>query len=416
VEHPVEALPLREWLRPGARICILFTDITRATPNDRIIPWLLGYLEEAGVQREQITLLNQLGTHRPNTPEELEKMLTPAVVAGYRVINHEPENHAACVALGQTRTGTPAWINREAVEADVRIVTGFIEPHFFAGFSGGPKGIMPGVAHVETVMSNHGVHNIGDPRATFGICEGNPLWEELRDIALRAGPSFLLNVTLNDHRAMTGVFAGDLIAAHRAGREFVRSAAMQKVKEPFDVVVTTNSGYPLDMNLYQGVKGMSAAARIVAERGTIILAAECREGVPARSPLDRLLREKVATVPALRARLVAAYLMDAIVAADGLASSTPACATRRQIHCVVAWSEVGESDDGAFLVATIAFAYRTGDEAEAALVRLTEKQGDFDALGFAARPGTNRITRQTKLLVVRLDIETDLVLQALRHR
>ncbi len=291
VDHPVEALPLREWLRPGARICILFTDITRATPNDRIIPWLLGYLEEAGVQREQITLLNQLGTHRPNTREELETMLTPAVVAGYRVVNHEPENHAACVALGQTRTGTPAWINREAVEADVRIVTGFIEPHFFAGFSGGPKGIMPGVAHVETVMSNHGVHNIGDPRATFGICEGNPLWEELRDIALRAGPSFLLNVTLNDHRAITGVFAGDLIAAHRAGREFVRSAAMQKVKEPFDVVVTTNSGYPLDMNLYQGVKGMSAAARIVAERGTIILAAECREGVPARSPLDRLLRE-----------------------------------------------------------------------------------------------------------------------------
>lgn len=291
LEHPVGASPLREWLQPGARICILFTDITRATPNDRIIPWLLGYLERAGVQREQITLLNQLGTHRPNTREELETMLTPAVVAGYRVINHEPENHAACVALGQTRTGTPAWINREAVEADVRIVTGFIEPHFFAGFSGGPKGIMPGVAHVETVMSNHGAHHIGDPRATFGICEGNPLWEELRDIALRAGPAFLLNVTLNEHRAITAVFAGDLIAAHRAGRDFVRTSAMQRVKEPFDVVVTTNSGYPLDMNLYQGVKGMSAAARIIAERGTIILAAECREGVPAKSPLDRLLRE-----------------------------------------------------------------------------------------------------------------------------
>jgi len=291
LEQPVSAPPLRDWLRRDARICILFTDITRATPNHRLIPWLLEFLEEAGVPRGQITLLNQLGTHRPNTREELEKMLTPAVVAGYRVIKHEQENYAACVALGQTRGGTPAWINREAVEADVRIVTGFIEPHFFAGFSGGPKGIMPGVAHVETVMSNHGAHHIGDPRATFGICEGNPLWEELRDIALRAGPSFLLNVTLNDHRQITGVFAGDLIAAHRAGRDFVRTAAMQKVKEPFDVVVTTNSGYPLDMNLYQGVKGMSAAARIVAARGTIILAAECQEGVPAKSPLDRLLRE-----------------------------------------------------------------------------------------------------------------------------
>ncbi|MFO1461776.1 MAG: nickel-dependent lactate racemase [Verrucomicrobiota bacterium] len=291
LQSPIGAPPLRDWLKPGARICILFTDITRATPNDRLIPWLLAYLEDCGVQRDQITLLNQLGTHRPNTREELEKMLTPAVVERYRVLNHEPENHAACIELGRTRTGTPAWINRHAVCSDVRIVTGFIEPHFFAGFSGGPKGIMPGVAHVETVMSNHGAHNIGDPRATFGVCEGNPLWEELRDIALRAGPSFLLNVTLNEHRAITGVFAGDLIEAHRAGREFVRTSAMQRVKEPFDVVVTTNSGYPLDMNLYQGVKGMSAAARIVAEHGTIILAAECREGVPAGSPLDRLLRE-----------------------------------------------------------------------------------------------------------------------------
>jgi len=291
LDHPVGATALAGWLRPNARICVLFTDITRATPNDRLIPWLLEYLERHGVRREQITLLNQLGTHRPNSPAELEKMLTPAVVASYRVVNHEPENHDACVPLGTTLAGTPAWLNRHAVEADVRILTGFIEPHFFAGFSGGPKALMPGVAHVETVMSNHGAHNIGDARATFGICEGNPLWEELRDIALRVGPSFLLNVTLNERRAITGVFAGDLVEAHRVGREFVRGAAMQKVKAPFEVVVTTNSGYPLDMNLYQGVKGMSAAARIVAERGTIILAAECREGVPARSPLDQLLRE-----------------------------------------------------------------------------------------------------------------------------
>ncbi|MFM7101430.1 MAG: nickel-dependent lactate racemase [Verrucomicrobiota bacterium] len=291
LQQPIGCPPLREWLHPGARICILFTDITRATPNDRLIPWLLAHLESEGVRREQITLLNQLCTHRPNTRAELEKMLTPAVVANYRVLNHEPENHAACVALGTTRGGVPAWINRHCVEADLRLVTGFIEPHFFAGFSGGPKGIMPGVAHVETVMSNHGAQNIGDPRATFGICEGNPLWEELRDIARRAGPSFLLNVTLNETRQLTGVFAGDLLQAHHAGREFVRASAMQPVAQPFDVVVTTNSGYPLDLNLYQGVKGMSAGARILAEGGLLILAAECREGVPAGSPLDRLLRE-----------------------------------------------------------------------------------------------------------------------------
>jgi nickel-dependent lactate racemase len=286
--QPIGCLPLLDWIRPGNKICIVFTDLTRATPNQRLIPWLLEHL--APVPREQITLLNGLGTHRPNTKAELEKLLTAEVVRDYRVVNHEAENPQALVQFGVTRDGTPAFINRILAEADVRISTGFIEPHFFAGFSGGPKGIMPGVAGLGTIMSNHGARNIGDPKAAFGITAGNPIWEEMRDIALRVGPSFLLNVSLNEQRQITGVFAGDLLKAHEVGIEFVRKSAMQKVKAPFEVVVTTNSGYPLDLNLYQGVKGMSAAARIVQERGTIILACECREGVPAHSPLDKLLR------------------------------------------------------------------------------------------------------------------------------
>ena len=217
LESPVEAPPLRTQLTLGATVCIVHTDITRATPNDRLIPWLLRYLETAGVAREKITLLNGLGTHRPNTRAELEQMLTPEVVANYRCLNHEPENDAALMAVGMTRGGVPALLNRHLVEADVRIITGFIEPHFFAGFSGGPKGIMPAVAALKTVMSNHGAHHIGDRRATFGVTEGNPIWEEMRDLALRAGPSFLLNVALNERREITGVFAGDLIAAHRVG-------------------------------------------------------------------------------------------------------------------------------------------------------------------------------------------------------
>lgn len=288
LEKPIGARPLRELIRPTDRVCIGFTDITRATPNERIIPWLLAHL--AHIPREQITLLNSLGTHRPNTRAELEKLLTPEVVRDYRVINHEPENPAALVAFGTTRDGTPALINRHLAEADFRIITGFIEPHFFAGFSGGPKGIMPGLAGLETVMSNHGEKNIGDPRSTFGVTEGNPIWEEMRDIALRVGTSFLLNVSLNEQKQITGVFAGDLLEAHKAGFEFVRRSAMQRVKTPFEIVVTTNSGYPLDQNLYQGVKGMSAGARIIQEGGTLILACECHEGVPANSPLDKLLR------------------------------------------------------------------------------------------------------------------------------
>jgi nickel-dependent lactate racemase len=176
------------------------------------------------------------------------------------------------------------------VGADVRIITGFIEPHFFAGFSGGPKGIMPGTAGLQTVLSNHRARQVGDPQATFGITEGNPLWEEIRDIALSIGPSFLLNVTLDTLRRITGVFAGDLIRAHKAGCEFVRDTAMQRVDAPFDIVITTNSGYPLDLNLYQSVKGLSAGARIVKPGGTLIIATECREGVPAGSPCDVLLR------------------------------------------------------------------------------------------------------------------------------
>jgi len=285
---PIGAKPLKELIRPTDKVCIGFTDITRATPNERLIPWLLEYL--SFLPRENITLLNALGTHRPNTKEELEKLLSPAVVRDYRVLNHEPENPAALKQFGATRDGTPALINKHIAEADFRITTGFIEPHFFAGFSGGPKGIMPGLAGLETVMSNHGAANIGNPKSTFGMTEGNPIWEEMRDIALRVGSTFLLNVTLNEGRQITGVFAGDLLEAHRTGFEFVRRSAMQRVKTPFEVVVTTNSGYPLDQNLYQGVKGMSAGARIIQEGGTLILACECREGVPAKSPLDLLLR------------------------------------------------------------------------------------------------------------------------------
>jgi nickel-dependent lactate racemase len=289
LSSPIGTKPLREWIKPKDRVCIAFTDITRATPNERLIPWLLEYL--ANVPREQILLLNQIGTHRPNTRAELERLLTPEVVRNYRVINHEPENEAALTQFGTMRDGTPALINRHLAGANVRIITGFIEPHFFAGFSGGIKGIIPGCGGLHSIMSNHGFKNIGDQRATFGVTTGNPLWEELRDVARRVGRSFLLNVSLNEERKITGVFAGDIIEAHRAGCEFVRHSAMQKVKSPFEIVVTTNSGYPLDLNLYQAVKGMSAGARILEKGGLLILACECREGIPPRSPLEKLLHE-----------------------------------------------------------------------------------------------------------------------------
>jgi lactate racemase len=289
LDHPIGSRPLREHLFPDARVCIVFTDITRATPNERIIPWLLDYLIEV-VPPSNITLINGTGTHRPNTDAELRQLLTDEVVEGYRVLNHKADDPNELVQVGTTRAGGPALINRQLVEADIRISTGFIEPHFFAGFSGGPKGIMPGVAGLRTVLQNHSGVNLSNPQASFGVLDGNPIWEEMRDLALLVGESFLVNVTLNERREITGVFSGHLISAHREGCDFVRRTAMQKVTAPYEVVVTTNSGYPLDQNLYQAVKGMSAAARIVRKGGTIIIASECSDGVPNGSPYERLLK------------------------------------------------------------------------------------------------------------------------------
>ena len=280
LRQPIQSAPLASKVRPGNRVVIVHSDITRATPNDRILPVLIAELESAGIAPSDITLLNALGTHRPQTQAELCQMLGADVVKKYRCIQHNAEDEANLVSLGKTSRGNAVRINRHFLEADVRILTGFIEPHFFAGFSGGPKGVLPAIAGAESVQSNHGYDMISHPKATWATTAGNPIWEEMREVALRTNPTFLLNVTLNSERQITGVFAGDMVAAHAAGCAFVKEHAMVPVAAPFDVVITTNSGYPLDQNLYQCVKGMSAANRIVREGGSIIVAAACADGLP----------------------------------------------------------------------------------------------------------------------------------------
>lgn len=181
-------------------------------------------------------------------------------------------------------------INRTYLEADVKVLTGFIEPHFFAGFSGGPKAVLPSLAGAESVFSNHGYTIIAHPQTTWGVSEGNPIWEEMREVALETEPDFLVNVTLNERQAITGVFTGEMLAAHRAGCAVVKETAMVPVEAAYDVVVTTNSGYPLDQNLYQSVKGMIAAARIVRRGGVILMAAACEDGLPDHGLYADLLR------------------------------------------------------------------------------------------------------------------------------
>lgn len=289
LRQPIGSPPLAALVKPGDRVVVVHTDITRATPNARLLPVILEELELAGVRSREIVLMNGLGTHRRQTLAELRQMLGDALVDHYRCEQHNCLDEVNLVHLGVTRQGHAVRINRTYLEADVRILTGFIEPHFFAGFSGGPKAVLPSLAGTESVFSNHGLAMIADPRATWGVTAGNPIWEEMREVALMTRPAFLVNVTLNDRHEITGVFAGEMLAAHAEGCRFVAASAMAPVDEPFDIVVTTNSGYPLDQNLYQTVKGMSAAAQVVRPGGAIIMAAACADGIPDHGRYAELL-------------------------------------------------------------------------------------------------------------------------------
>jgi nickel-dependent lactate racemase len=277
LRSPVGTRALRD-LVPRHGICaIVVADITRPAPSHKMVPWIL---EECDLGPDRVVIVNGTGTHRANTVVELEGMLGPDIVRRYSVVNHNAFDPGTLVSVGRTASGNEIWVNREYAKAEFKIITGFIEPHFFAGFSGGPKGVIPAVAGIETVLNLHSARMIGHPLSTWGVLDGNPTQAEICEAALLTRPGFVANVTLNRERQITGVYAGDIIDAHRVGCRFARETAMQPVQRPFDVVVTTNAGYPLDQNLYQAVKGMSAAASIVRQGGAIIAAAECCDGLP----------------------------------------------------------------------------------------------------------------------------------------
>jgi nickel-dependent lactate racemase len=295
LRQPIDAPPLRELVKPAGKaeptgtVGIVFSDITRPTPNHILVPTLLSELQH--VPDDRIFLFNSTGTHRTNTESELRGMLGDAVVDRYRIVQNDAHDAGSHVHVGTTTGGNEIWILKEFADCEVRLLTGFIEPHFFAGFSGGGKALMPGLARLDTVMRNHSARNLDSPAASWGITEGNSLWEEVREAARMAEPSFLLNVTLNRDKEITRVFAGDFEEAHRQGCLFCKDTAMAPVHQHFDVVITSNSGYPLDLNLYQSVKGMSSAAQVVKEGGSIIVAADCWDGIPDHGEYGRLLAE-----------------------------------------------------------------------------------------------------------------------------
>jgi nickel-dependent lactate racemase len=302
IRAPLDRPPLREQARAGQRVAISVCDITRAQPRRDMLMALFDEMPQ--IRPEDVTILIATGTHRTNTEPELERMLGRDILGRYRVINHDARDPSSLGRVGMTSTGVNVFLKREWLDADIRITTGFVEPHFFAGFSGGPKMVAPGLAGLQTVMTLHDVHHIGHPLATWGVTEGNPVHDDVREIARMVPVHFAIDVTLNREQQITAAFAGDILAEHRAACAHAKATAMRQVPAPFDVVLTTNSGYPLDQNLYQAVKGMSAAAKIVKTGGTIICAAECRDGLPSHGSYGAVLAS--AASPAQLLEMIAA--------------------------------------------------------------------------------------------------------------
>jgi nickel-dependent lactate racemase len=272
--------PALAELAAGRRTaCILICDITRPVPNATMLRPVLRTLEASGIPREGILILVATGLHRPNVGDELREMLGPEIAAGYRVENHDGQQRDQHKYLGTSPRGVPIWIDRRYLQADLKIATGLIEPHFMAGYSGGRKLICPGIAGVDTIRAWHSPAFLEHPRADTGILDGNPVHIENTWIARKAGCDLIVNVVLDDQRRPLKFVAGDMEDAFLEGCDFVREIVTDHVAEPVDIVVTSSAGYPLDTTFYQSVKGMVAAMPIVKPGGTIVLAASMSEGI-----------------------------------------------------------------------------------------------------------------------------------------
>ena len=278
---PVDSPPLRKLAKPGDTACIVFTDITRASPDHLLVPALLAELAAAGVRDDDITLLCGIGMHRPSTPEEKVIKLGAEVVVRYRVIDSEPQNPAALVDLGTTESGIPLSVHRAAYEADLLIATGIVEPHQYAGYSGGPKTLAVGAAGEAMIAYTHGPQMVDDPGTRLGRIEGNPFHEAVSEAARRAGLRFILNVVLDDHKRVAAVRAGEPTAAFLELVAFARELYEVPVPQRYDVVIG-GVGFPKDANLYQASRAASylffAPTPVVKPGGFLIVPARCQEG------------------------------------------------------------------------------------------------------------------------------------------
>lgn len=276
--NPIKSPPLKELARGRKNACIVISDITRPVPNKIILPPLLKTLKENGIGRENITILVATGMHRPNLGDELESMVGREIMDHYTIVNHycrKPEVYRKIDEID----GAPIELNIHYLDADLKILTGLIEPHFYAGYSGGRKSLLPGISSFETMKFMHSYKMIDHPNVTNCLTRGNPFHEYGVRVTESAGVDFILNVVINKQRQITGVFAGHYNHAHLAGCEMVYSHSVVRLDQRVDMVITSGGGYPLDATFYQISKALICAKDILKKGGTIVVTCECREGL-----------------------------------------------------------------------------------------------------------------------------------------
>jgi nickel-dependent lactate racemase len=283
LKSPVESLPLAELARGKKSACILICDITRPVPNGTLLPPLIKTLTASGISKKDILILVATGLHRPNEGEELLEIVgSDEVFHSIRIENHLARDRDAHVEIGKTSRGIPIMIDRRFIDADIKIVTGLVEPHFMAGYSGGRKVVAPGVVFQDTILMFHTAHILEHPKAVNCVVEGNPLHNQQVEIVKAIGGIVSLNVVIDEERRIGFVNFGEIETSHLQAVDFMRKYAEVRMPRRFKTIITTSAGYPLDKTYYQTVKGMVGVIDILEPGGTIIIASECSDGMGSR--------------------------------------------------------------------------------------------------------------------------------------